>query len=55
MEGRIIERLVRYAPDGYDSEKVAQDEILGEVSDERYQELYQLAQIKLAGLKEIIP
>ena len=49
--GRILEKLVHYASDGYDSEKRDPDEVLGETSDEHYQELYRLAIDKLEWLK----
>jgi len=51
-EGRIIETLVHYSTDGYDSKKQVQNRILGEASDERYHELYQMAITKLDFLKE---
>jgi len=51
-EGRIIETLVHYVTDGYDSEKQASDKVLGEASDVRYHEMYQIVITKLDLLKK---
>jgi hypothetical protein len=51
-DGRIIEKLVYYASDGYDSEKTDPDKDLGETSDERYQEIYQISTAILDSLKQ---
>jgi hypothetical protein len=51
-DGRILEKLVHYDSDENDAEKDAPDEMLGETSDERYQELELLAISRLEWLKQ---
>lgn len=49
--GKIMEKLVHYASDGYDSRKRYPDEVLGETSDERYRWAYGIAINKLYKLQ----
>lgn len=51
--GRILEKLVHYKRDGYDSEKRDPDEVLGEVSDEEYQREYKIAVDKLEWFEKM--
>lgn len=48
--GRIIENLVHYKSDDLTSERLYPDEILGETSDETYQNVYPIAIQKLDWL-----
>ena len=51
-DGKILERLVHYKTDGYDSEKGEPDEELGEATDERYLSHYEIAVHQLEWLKK---
>lgn len=52
-EGQIMEKLVHYKTDGYDSEKWEPDEYLGETGEERYRWGYQIACAKLNTLQKL--
>lgn len=50
-EGRVLEKLVRYTSDGYDSDKRGLDEVLGETSEERYRWAHPIVLEKLDWLE----
>lgn len=50
-EGRVMEKLVHYSSDGYDSDRRSPDEVLGETSEDRYRWAYGVAVNKLSWLE----